>query len=68
MTTRCSPGDDRLHQLYIPARQVSIRYVKGKFVRPEAEVLDRLRLAFFEELEVPVEEGPEEKLEQMRLM
>ena len=42
--------------------------IKGKFVRPEAEVLDRLRLAFFEELEVPVEEEPEAKLEQMRLM
>jgi hypothetical protein len=33
--------------------------VKGKFVRPEAEVLDNLRLAFFEELAVPVEEEPE---------
>jgi hypothetical protein len=32
--------------------------VKGKSVHPEAEVLDRLRLAFFEELEVPAEEGP----------
>jgi len=32
--------------------------VKGKFVRPEAEVLDRLRLAFFEDLEVPAEEEP----------
>ncbi len=30
--------------------------VKGKFARPEAEALDRLRLAFFEELEVPPEE------------
>ncbi len=42
--------------------------IKGKFVRPEAEMLDRLRLAFFEELEAPVEEKPEEKPEQMRLM
>lgn len=33
--------------------------VKGKFVRPEAAVLENLRLAFFEELEVPVEEEPE---------
>lgn len=33
--------------------------LKGKFVRPEAEVLDNLRLAFFEELAVPVEEEPE---------
>jgi len=41
--------------------------IKGKFVRPEAEVLDRLRLAFFEELEVPVEEEPEEKPEQLSL-
>lgn len=30
--------------------------VKGKFVRPEADLLERLRAAFFEELEVPVEE------------
>jgi hypothetical protein len=33
--------------------------VKGQFVRPEAEVLDRLRLAFFEDLAVPVEEEAE---------
>jgi adenine-specific DNA methylase len=33
--------------------------IKGKFVRPEADTLDRLRLAFFEDLEVPVEEEPE---------
>jgi len=33
--------------------------VKGKFVRPEAEVLERMRLAFFEDLSVPVEEEPE---------
>ena len=33
--------------------------VKGKFVRPEAEVLERMRLAFFEDLEVPAEEEPE---------
>ena len=41
--------------------------IKGKFVRPEAEVLDRLRLAFFEELEVPAAEEPEAKLEQLPL-
>jgi hypothetical protein len=34
-------------------------WVKGQFVRSEAEVLDRLRLALFEESEVPVEEEPE---------
>jgi putative DNA methylase len=33
--------------------------VKGKFVRPEAEVLERMRLAFFEDLAAPVEEEPE---------
>jgi len=42
--------------------------LKGKFARPEAEVLDRLRLAFFEDLEAPVEEGPAERVEQIRLM
>ena len=41
--------------------------VKGHFVRPEAEMLERLRLAFFEELEV-VEEEPPVRAEQMRLM
>jgi putative DNA methylase len=41
--------------------------VKGQFVRPEAEVLDRLRLAFFEELEVPVEEEPQAVVEQMEM-
>ncbi len=40
--------------------------IKGKFVRPEAEVLDRLRLAFFEGLEAPVEEEPE-RIEQLKL-
>jgi len=40
--------------------------IKGQFVRSEAEVLDRLRLAFFEELEVPVEEEPE-RTEQLKL-
>jgi putative DNA methylase len=33
--------------------------VKGKFVRPEAEILERMRLAFFEDLAAPVEEEPE---------
>lgn len=33
--------------------------VKGKFVRPEADVLDRMRLAFYgDELTAPVEEEP----------
>ena len=42
--------------------------IKGTFVRPEAEILDRLRLAFFQELRAPVEEVPEPKSEQMRLV
>lgn len=33
--------------------------VKGKFVRPEAEALENLRLAFFDELVPPVEEEVE---------
>ena len=41
--------------------------IKGQFVRPEAEVLDRLRLAFFEDLEVPVEEEQPEQVEQLKL-
>jgi putative DNA methylase len=41
--------------------------IKGKFARPEAEVLDSLRLAFFEELAVPAEEEPEAKVEQLPL-
>ena len=32
---------------------------KGKFVRPEADVLEDMRLAFFDDLEVPQEEEPE---------
>ena len=32
--------------------------VKGAFARPEAETLERLRLAFFEDLVVPAEEAP----------
>lgn len=40
--------------------------VKGKFVRPEAEVLENMRLAFFEDLEVLAEEEPEvERMEQI---
>ncbi|MCS7179634.1 MAG: hypothetical protein N0A03_10290, partial [Anaerolineae bacterium] len=42
--------------------------VRGKFVRPEAEVLDRLRLAFFPDLEVVEEEPPPPKMEQMRML
>ena len=41
---------------------------RGKFIRPEAEALEGLRLAFFEELEAPAEEAPQPKPEQMRLM
>jgi hypothetical protein len=33
--------------------------IKGKFVRPEAEVLENMRLAFFDDLQAPVEEEPE---------
>lgn len=33
--------------------------IKGIFVRPEAEVLENMRLAFFEDLIAPVEEEPE---------
>ncbi|MDI6769433.1 MAG: DUF1156 domain-containing protein [Anaerolineales bacterium] len=33
--------------------------IKGKFVRPEAEVLDNMRLAFYPEMTVPTEEEPE---------
>lgn len=42
--------------------------VKEKFVRPEAEGLERLRAAFFDEIEVPPEEAVEERAEQLRLM
>ncbi len=42
--------------------------IKGQFVRPEAEVLDRLRLAFFEDLEVPAEEESPERVEQLKLV
>ncbi len=42
--------------------------VKGKFVRPEAEVLERLRLAFFEELVAPAEEEPQARPEQLTLL
>ncbi len=37
------------------------------FVRPEAETLDRLRLAFFEDLEVPTEGEPAEVAQQAGL-
>jgi hypothetical protein len=30
--------------------------IKGKFLRPEAEVLENMRLAFFDDLTAPVEE------------
>jgi hypothetical protein len=33
--------------------------IKGKFVRPEAEVLENMRLAFFDDLVAPVEEEPD---------
>jgi putative DNA methylase len=33
--------------------------IKGKFLRPEAEVLENMRLAFFDDLDAPVEQEPE---------
>lgn len=42
--------------------------IKDKFVRPEAETLERLRLAFFEDLVVPPEEAPPELIEQLGLL
>ena len=33
--------------------------IKGKFARPEAEVMENMRLAFFDDLQAPVEEEPE---------
>ncbi|MBM4466926.1 MAG: DUF1156 domain-containing protein [Chloroflexi bacterium] len=41
--------------------------VKGKFVRPEAEVLENMRLAFFDDLSVPVEEEVIEQPRQLGL-
>jgi putative DNA methylase len=41
--------------------------IKGKFVRPEAEVLEQMRLSFFDDLTVPVEEEPEVPVEQLGL-
>jgi adenine-specific DNA methylase len=41
--------------------------IKGKFIRPEAALLDKLRAAFFEELAVLVEEGATEQARQMEL-
>ncbi len=42
--------------------------IKGKFSRPEAEILENMRLTFFEELQAPVEEEPEvEQVIQARL-
>ena len=33
--------------------------IKGKFIRSEAEVLENMRLAFFNDLDAPAEEEPE---------
>ena len=41
---------------------------KGRFVRPEAEMLERLRAGFFEEVEAPAEEEAPGRMEQMRFM
>lgn len=40
---------------------------KGKFIRQEAEFLENLRLAFFDDLEVPVEEEPPKVEAQMHM-
>jgi len=40
---------------------------QGKFVRPEAELLENLRLAFFDDLESPVEEEPPKVEAQMQM-
>jgi hypothetical protein len=40
---------------------------KDRFVRPEADLLERLRLAFFEDLEAPPEEEPEAVARQLGL-
>jgi hypothetical protein len=40
--------------------------IKGKFLRPEAEVLENMRLAFFDDLAAPMEEEPE--MPQLRQM
>jgi putative DNA methylase len=38
--------------------------IKGRFVRPEAQTLDDLRLKFFDDLEAPLEEEPPKVLAQ----
>lgn len=40
---------------------------RGKFVRPEADLLEKVRAAFFDDLAVPPEEEAPERLEQGRL-
>jgi hypothetical protein len=42
--------------------------LKDRFVRPEAELLEKVRAAFFAELSAPPEEEAPERVEQMRLM
>ena len=42
--------------------------IKGKFVRPEAEVFENIRLAFFADLSIPVEEEPELPAVQLSLL
>ncbi|MBI3268344.1 MAG: hypothetical protein HYZ53_04930 [Planctomycetes bacterium] len=41
--------------------------LKGKFVCPEAEVLEALRLAFFDDLATPPEELPEARAKQLEI-
>lgn len=42
--------------------------IKGKFLRPEAETLESMRLAFFDDIAAPVEEEPPvQQLQQMAL-
>lgn len=41
---------------------------KGKFVRPEADTLEAMRLAFFDDLVPPLEEEPKIEPEQLQLL
>ncbi len=46
---------------------IPLTKIKGKFARPEAEVLEAMRLAFFEDLQMPVEKEPALPAAQMAL-
>ena len=52
---------DRSAVFSVPAHWPSQRresHVKGKFVRPEVEALENMRLAFFDDLVAPAEDEP----------